>query len=197
MAYVLRYAGLLKEAERECDTALALDPGNYQLRSCDKIFSLDGNNQRAMEYRALDMGSSYSKYAEVQILLRQGRKAEAQDKVRALTDDPTFAGHQMRLLEACLEQRPDSAIEALAKGAESFPVSDPEIRYETAEFEAICGRDQAALRFLDQAVKGGYCSYPAMDSDPLFASLRRTSDFQGIHSAAMDCQKRRTNQHPQ
>src|SRR5437764_6841395 len=75
LAYVLRYAGLLKEAQRECDTALTLDPGNYEFRSCEKAFSLGGNNERAMEYRALDMGSSYSRQTEVQILLRQGKKA--------------------------------------------------------------------------------------------------------------------------
>ena len=43
LAYVLRYAGLLKEAQRECDTALALDPGNYQFRSCAVVFYRDGN----------------------------------------------------------------------------------------------------------------------------------------------------------
>ena len=195
LAYVLRYAGLLKEAQRECDTALAVDSGNYQFRSCEKAFSLGGNNERATKYRALDMGSSYSRGAEVQILLRQGKKAEALEKVRSLTDDPAF-----RLVEACLEQRPASEIDTLAKGAETFPVSDPEIRYLTAEFEALCGRDQVALGLLRQAVEGGYCSYPALDSDPLFASLRRTAEFQGIHSAAVNCQKKflaYRNQHPE
>ena len=45
LAYVLRYGGLLKEAQQECDTALVLDPGNYEYRSCAKAFSLDGNFQ--------------------------------------------------------------------------------------------------------------------------------------------------------
>jgi tetratricopeptide (TPR) repeat protein len=34
MGYVYRYAGMLEKAASECDTALALDPGNYQFRSC-------------------------------------------------------------------------------------------------------------------------------------------------------------------
>ncbi len=34
LAYVLRYAGKLKESGDECDAALALDPGNFQYRSC-------------------------------------------------------------------------------------------------------------------------------------------------------------------
>ncbi len=38
LGYVLRYAGLLEDAARECDTALTLDRGNYQFRSCSVVF---------------------------------------------------------------------------------------------------------------------------------------------------------------
>jgi serine/threonine protein kinase len=100
LAYVLRYAGLLKEAQRECDTALALDPGNYQYRSCARAFSLDGNFQRAREYLALDAGSDYSKRNEVEILLRQGKKTEALEVVHLAESTG------MRLVEACLRGRP-------------------------------------------------------------------------------------------
>ena len=40
MAYVLRYGGLLTEATQECDVAVRLDPGNYQLRACAIPFIL-------------------------------------------------------------------------------------------------------------------------------------------------------------
>jgi eukaryotic-like serine/threonine-protein kinase len=185
LAYILRYAGLLKEAQRECDTALALDPGNYQFRSCARTFFLDGNYQRAVEYLALDAGSNYSKRNEVEILLRQGRKTEALEKVHPLTENLG-----MRLVEACLEERSALEIETLSKNALSFAVSDPEMRYATAEFEAFCGKDKAALGLIRQAVEGGYCSYPAIDSDPLLASVRHTAEFQGIRPAAIDCQKK-------
>jgi eukaryotic-like serine/threonine-protein kinase len=191
LAYVLRYAGLLKEAQRECDTALALDPGNYLLRSCARAFSLDGNYHRAREYLALDMGSNYSKRNNVEILLREGRKTEALEEVHGLG---------MRLIEACLERRSTSEIEEISKDVLSFAVSDPEVRYASSDYEASCGRDAEALRLLRQAVEGKFCSYPAMDSDPLLAPLRHTAEFQEIHSAAIDCQKRflvYRNQHPE
>ena len=38
LAYVLRYAGLLDEAQSECDKALAIDPKNYNWRSCAFAF---------------------------------------------------------------------------------------------------------------------------------------------------------------
>jgi tetratricopeptide (TPR) repeat protein len=38
LGYVLRYAGLLDDAARECDTALKLDRRDYQFRSCSWTF---------------------------------------------------------------------------------------------------------------------------------------------------------------
>jgi serine/threonine protein kinase/Flp pilus assembly protein TadD len=195
LSYVLRYAGLLKESQHECDTALGLDPGNYTFRSCAVAFVQDGNYPRGMEYLALDAGSHWSKRNEVFILLRQGRTAEALEKVRTITDDP-----RMRLVEGCLEKRPSSEIAGLSDGAHGFSLSDPEIREGTAEIEAFCGRNQVALGLLRQAVQDRFCSYPALDSDPLFSPLRHTTEFQEIRSAAMDCQKKflaYRNEHPQ
>jgi eukaryotic-like serine/threonine-protein kinase len=190
LAYVLRYAGLLKDAQRECDTALALDPGNYDFRSCARAFSLDGNYKRAMEYLALDNGSNYSNRNVVEILLRQGRKTEALEITQALTENSGTRNTSMRLVDACLRGQPESEIEALSKDAQSFEVSDPEIRYATADYQAFCGRSQAALALLHQAVQGRFCAYTAMDSDPLFEPLRHTAEFQEIRSAAVDCQNK-------
>jgi tetratricopeptide (TPR) repeat protein len=185
LSYVLRYAGLLKEAQHECDTALALDPGDYRFRSCATAFFLDGEYPRATEYNALDAGSKWSNRSEVFSLLRQGRNVEALEKLRTLTDDA-----RMRLAQACIEKRPSSEIDELSKGAHGFALSDPEVRYTTAELEAFCGRNQVALGLLRQAVQGRFCSYPALDSDPLFEPLRHSAEFQEIRSAAVDCQNR-------
>ena len=129
--------------------------------------------------------------------------ADALEKVRSLNlrfhDLGKFDDLRMHLVEACLAQRPAAQIEALAKAAQTFPVSDVERRYTTAEFEALCGKNEAALGVLREAVEGGYCSYPAIDFDPLFASLRRSAEFQRIRSSAIDCQKKflaYRNQHP-
>ncbi len=50
LSYVLRYGGMLDESAHECDTALSLDPGNYQLRSCSITFDEIGNYARAMDF---------------------------------------------------------------------------------------------------------------------------------------------------
>jgi serine/threonine protein kinase/TolB-like protein len=46
LAYVLRYGGAMEESAHECDTALALDPGNYSFRSCIFTFDQLGNYAR-------------------------------------------------------------------------------------------------------------------------------------------------------
>jgi hypothetical protein len=64
----------------------------------------------------------------------------------------------------------------------------------------FCGRNQVALELLRQAVQDRFCSYPALESDPLFAPLRHTAEFQEIRVAAIDCQTRflaYRNQHRQ
>jgi hypothetical protein len=186
----LRYAGQLKEAQQECDTALALDPGNYQYRSCARAFFLDGNYKRSVEYLALDTGSNYSQRNEVEMLLRQGKETEALEIAHALTENSAVRNSGMRLVDACLRGRPESEVEALSREAQSFAVPDPEMRYAVADYQAFCGRQEAAMTLLRQAVQGRFCPYTAMDSDPLFEPLRHTTEFQEIRSAAVDCQNK-------
>jgi len=57
LAYVLRYAGAVDESASECDAALALDSGNFTLRSCAFSFDQLGNYGHAMDFLQLDTGS--------------------------------------------------------------------------------------------------------------------------------------------
>ncbi|MEO6213506.1 MAG: protein kinase, partial [Vicinamibacterales bacterium] len=60
LAYVLRYAGLLDEATRECDAAMARDPTERRLRSCAVPFYHLGRYGRARDYLRLDAGSEFA-----------------------------------------------------------------------------------------------------------------------------------------
>ena len=75
LAYVLRYGGATEESAHECDTALALDPGNYTLRSCVFTFDQLGNYARAVEFLKLDSGSVYSDSNLMAHYLRDGNLA--------------------------------------------------------------------------------------------------------------------------
>ena len=99
LAYVYRYAGMLEQSAKECDTALALDPGNYQFRSCAWAFMELGKTDRAREFIQLDAGSEWANYATPSLLLREGKVAEARAAVKKMLTNPRY---HRDLLEACL-----------------------------------------------------------------------------------------------
>src|SRR4029077_21252133 len=125
LAYVLRYAGLLSEATQECDVALSLDPGNYQLRSCTIPFMLLGKTERARTFANLDAGSDWGNYMNATLLMREGKLAEAREAVQPLSDNPFYGRN---FLEACLQRSASSEFDRLSQQMESTlsGIPDPE-----------------------------------------------------------------------
>ncbi len=165
LGLVLRYTGMLEEATRECDTALALDPGNYQFRSCALAFMEVGNTERAMEFLRLDAGSEWAAFITPAILLRAGKLAEAREAVKKMSANPVY---HRDLLEACLGLRPPSELDRIARDFETTqPVEpDPELWYYQGSILAFCGKKEAAFRLFTMAIEQNYCSYSNLLSDP-------------------------------
>src|SRR5437763_6100959 len=59
LSYVLRYAGMLEQSTRECDTARAMDPSNYLFRSCAWALMDLGKTARTKDFVDLDAGSEW------------------------------------------------------------------------------------------------------------------------------------------
>ena len=188
MGYVFRYAGMLERATSECDTALALDPGNYTFRSCAWAFMELGKTERAADFVRLDAGSEWAAYVTPSILLREGKTAEAREAVKHM---PTAPRYHRDLLEACLQLRPVSELDRIAHDAETSPPADPdpEIWYYEGALFGYCGKKQAALHMLLAAVEQNYCSYSNLLSDPLLAKLRAEPAFSKVLTAASACQE--------
>jgi DNA-binding winged helix-turn-helix (wHTH) protein/serine/threonine protein kinase len=182
---VLRYAGLLQESANQCETTFLLDPHTRTsgLRSCAIVFFQQGDYQRAMDYIHLDAGSDFASAMSISILLRQGREQEALQI--GPPHIPQWPSYDMLL--ACAQRRPSAEIAALAETVQ--PSDDPEANYLSAANLAYCGQTDAALQLLKRAIQGNYCSYPAIDSDSFFASVRAKPEFAEIRSAAIACQK--------
>jgi serine/threonine protein kinase len=192
LAYVLRYAGLLDEAQKECDKAVQIDPRNFNWRSCAFAFFEQGKTERAMEYLNLDAGSEWSNATRVWVLMRQpGKTAEARQAAQQMTDNPLW---MKGLVEACLNKAPARDIHGLAEAAEKqlLTEQDPESKYSQGTVMAACGEKQIAFTFLRDAVAGNYCAGEAMRADPLLASVRGDADFRQIAQQAADCQKKFT-----
>jgi TolB-like protein len=188
MGYVYRYAGMLEQSTGECNTALALDPGNYSFRSCAWAFVELGKTERAADFVRLDAGSEWAAYVTPSILLRQGKIAEAREAVKRM---PTTPRYHRDLLEACLQLRPAADLDRMAQEAEtSLPTEpDPETWYYQGALFAYCGKKQAALHLLQSAVGQNYCAHSNLLSDPLLAKLRTDAAFDKVLTAAGICQE--------
>jgi serine/threonine protein kinase/tetratricopeptide (TPR) repeat protein len=188
MAYVYRYAGMLGQSTGECDTALALDPGNYTFRSCAWAFMELGKTERATDFVRLDAGSEWAAYIMPSIFLREGKISEAREAVKHM---PTAPRYQRDLLEACLQLRPAADLDRMAHEAEtSLPTEpDPETWYYQGSLFAYCGKKQAALHLLQSAVEQNYCAHENLLYDPLLAKLRTDTAFDKVLTAAGACQE--------
>jgi TolB-like protein/predicted Ser/Thr protein kinase len=185
LGYVLRYAGLLEESGRECEAARRLDPRNRGWRSCGVTFMQLGQYGPARDFLNLDAGSQLVQSMSVQLMLRQGKRKEAIDLIRA-------HGHISETLVACLTGRPASEVERLARAeaANVMTNRDSEPKYNVGAALALCGQTDLALGLLSTAVEQNYCAWPAMDNDTAFASVRDRSEFASIRKAGIACQKR-------
>jgi hypothetical protein len=54
---------------------------------------------------------------------------------------------------------------------------------------SLYGQPGAALLQLRKAIQGNYCSYPAMEKDPLFDPIRQRTQFREMQQAAIQCQQ--------
>ncbi len=188
LSYVLRYAGVLGESATECNTALALDPGNKSLRSCAWTFIYLDQPQKAMEFVQLDRGSEWAARMMTFIFLTQGRLPEARNSIEKMSSNPIF-GHD--LLQACLDPERRTEVPAIAQKLEATTMAwpDPEQRFTNGNLLAYCDQKESALRVLKSSVDHNYCAYSALQSSPLLAKLRGTPEFNSLLSVARDCQQ--------
>jgi eukaryotic-like serine/threonine-protein kinase len=188
MGYVYRYAGMLEQSTNECNSAIALDPGNYSFRSCSWAFMELGKTERARDFVRLDAGSEWAAYVMPSVLMREGKIQEAREAVKRM---PTSPRYHRDLLEACLQLRPAADLDRMAQEAEtSLPTEpDPETWYYQGTLFAFCGKKQAALHLLQTAVEHNYCAHENLLSDPLLAKLRTDKAFDKLLTAAGACQE--------
>jgi hypothetical protein len=189
MGYVYRYAGMLEESASECNTALALDPGNYTFRSCAWTFRQLGQAQRAMEFVRLDAGSEWAARTTALILLGQGKRTEARQTIQRASAAP-LVGRD--LVQSCLDPQQTSQLDEATQKIEAAALAgvDAEPRYLFGAMLSYCGQKDAALRLLRSAIGQNYCAYAALKSDPWLVKFRGTPEFSELLSAAKECQNK-------
>jgi TolB-like protein/predicted Ser/Thr protein kinase len=189
LSYVLRYAGLSKEAAQECETAVRLDPGNYQFRSCTSVFFLTGQYEQARDFLKLDAGSEWSNNVEIGMLLRQGKTREAVERLRKMPDSSFF---HVRALQACYEApRPPGSQQILEKfEKEIFAYRDPEPRFSQAGLFNPCLGNTFTARLMKSSIEGGFCAYDNLQLDPILTAFRKAPEYPAVLAQAKQCQNR-------
>jgi DNA-binding winged helix-turn-helix (wHTH) protein/TolB-like protein len=178
--YVLRYGGSLHEAGRECDLVTLL-AARVIWGSCSTTFMELGDYKRAMYFLRKDLSSEWSKAHAIEVHLREGNTSEALNI--PAPQIPHWDSYKMLL--ACARHASDSEIQAMVSKVEVD--DDPEVDYFFAAHLAYCGQTPASLRMLRIAIDRNYCSYPAMDKDPFFDSLRTNPQFLKLRQAGIAC----------
>jgi serine/threonine protein kinase/TolB-like protein len=189
MGYVLRYVGLLEQAQQECEAAVMMDPKNFNWRSCSFAYFEQGKSPRALDFLNLDASSDYSHAVRVWVLMRAGNRTDAQLAAKEMPESEMW----MRgLAEACLSKAPAADVHRLALLAQTdlLPEQDPELKYAQGTVLAACGEKKIAFEFLRGAVAGNYCAHEALKADPLLAGVRQDAEFGPIVQAAAECQQR-------
>ena len=191
LSYVLRSGGMFKESAGECARALALDPSNAGLRSCGLVFILLGRYEQASKYLDLDPLSSYVRFRRLELALLANDRKKALELARSIHLDPPPDYPEARLIEAYLSGESEQAVLEQSQMAEALydKINLPEGYFVSARFQSIAGQTQPALRMLRRAIANNFCSYPAMDSDPFLARVRKLPEYEQLRRDGIACRE--------
>ncbi|HUJ14234.1 MAG TPA: protein kinase [Thermoanaerobaculia bacterium] len=189
MSYVLRYAGLLQDAARECENARSIDPHNAIWRSCGFTFLNLGDLNRAREFIALAPGTAWADAVSANVDLRTGDRERALHNIEKAGQAGFAMGSWPSLMRAFIQHEPRNEA-AAAVEAEAGRIRDSESVYLEAVWLGAAGEPERALRVIKLAVDRGYCAVPAMDTDPSFADARKLPQFQEVQKAGEACHQR-------
>jgi eukaryotic-like serine/threonine-protein kinase len=187
LSYVLRYAGMLDQSTQECNTARALDPGNFTFRSCAWSFLEMGKTDRAMDFVHLDAGSEWAAWVTPYVFMAEGNVSEARASAKNMG---RAASYHRDLMEACTAAQHPADLAKIVRESEASVMMEPDAEawYHVGALMAACGQKEPALRLLKAAVQQNYCAYAALLDDPLLKDLRKDTSFNEVLTAGANCQ---------
>ena len=187
LSYVLRYAGMLEQSTKECNTARSLDPGNFGFRSCAWSFLEMGKTDRAMDFIHLDAGSEWAAWVTPYVYVAEGNMTEAHATAKNMG---TATWYHRQLMEACTAAQRPSDFAKTVRETESSVMMEPDAEawYHVGALMAACGQNEPALRLLKAAVQQNYCAHSALLDDPLLKDLRKDTAFNEVLTASSNCE---------
>jgi hypothetical protein len=182
---VLRAAGALEQAARECEATHQLDP-ELPANPCYVLYIHMGDLPKARREIERSPGE-FSTMMLGQVLVREGRIEEALPKLKMIP-----GGKNYELIRDCWPDSSTSKCAATAKESEdSFRnTAFSDAWYFGAAMQAFVGKKDGAVRLLRIASEHGLCVYPSVDRDPLFDKIRDSAEFKAVRQAGIECQKK-------
>ncbi len=123
------------------------------------------------------------------ILVRQGRYEEALEVARPISDGYLAAAIEARITGDPMDPE---VLQAYFEG--TMTLRDPEQFSWNGRVLAVAGENEAALQLTREAIKRGFCSYPYLDTDPLYNGLRSDPEladaWDETYAAARECHER-------
>ncbi len=183
--YVLRYAGFLDRAAKRLDTLLARDPVYLSVEGWTPNTLLYRNRLAAFLDRLPEADSPVFLYYRGLVKFLQGKPQEAVRVLRpAFTHNPNdvFARLSAALVAILAGDKSTALVRLndLVLDRTRLGLSDGEITYKIAQLYVLAGRTDTALDQLERAVGQGFFNLRYMQSDPVFASLRKNLRFEAI-----------------
>lgn len=189
MGYAYRYAGMLDESIRECETARRIDPEVklrssamnayfYRGRYTDFVRSIPEGEESAFLVFYRGFGKYYA----------GDFKGARTDLEKAHSIDPTLlftqVGFSLARAREGDRQTGIRLMRILEAKIDANEIGDAEGIYKVAQAYAVCGDKAAALRVLKHSVDNGFFCYPYIAEDPLLAEVHGEKAFQDILQTA-------------
>ncbi|NIX56112.1 MAG: protein kinase [candidate division Zixibacteria bacterium] len=181
LGYVYKYAGMLKESEREFDKALALDPKNRRFRSAGLTYFYLGKYEKAIVAFELDPDSNLCVYYKGEISLRQNqpqRATEYFNRVIAMEPEGHY-GLKTKGKMAFLEGDTKKGLRFTRKWEQLMPC-DGEDWFNLAENYGLGGNKAGCARALRKAIEVGFFNYPFMLKDSFLDPVRDDPKVQRV-----------------
>ena len=120
-------------------------------------------------------------------MLREGRTQDALEQLRRLPESSFF---HSRALAACYSNpRPPDAEQLWAQAEKDvLAFHDPEPRFSSAVHYNACRGNAFTARLMKSAITSGFCGYENMQSDPLLANFRKSTEYPAVLAQAKQCQ---------
>ncbi|MBL4660147.1 MAG: hypothetical protein JKY19_07310, partial [Alcanivoracaceae bacterium] len=185
IAYIYRYAGMLRESIVMIEKALSIDPKNMKYSTLGVNYYNLGNYQKALDTFDLIKDIPFGLMWQGFVHHKLGNNDKAIVNLKRLI--AMQAGDFYKFIAianiAIITGDKQQGLEAL-KQLEQSNVNDAEALYYWASYYAALGEKTASINLLNKAVEYGYFNLPFMQTDVFFDSLRDDEEFMQIIALA-------------